>query len=110
MTIRSRALPALAAMLAFAAAGCAMTPSASDFASTVSAAGRISSDYERDAARKPAEVLAFSRIGPGAETFSMRTPESGGNRTDEQRHTHSHTRVLIITACDSHGDAQDANV
>lgn len=61
----------LTAALALAAAGCAMTPSASDFASTVSAAGRISSDYERDAARKPAEVLAFSRIGPGKTVFEM---------------------------------------
>lgn len=63
-----------AASLVFAAlavAGCAMTPSASDFATTVSAAGRISGDYERDAVRKPAEVLAFSRVGPGKTVFEM---------------------------------------
>lgn len=56
---------------ALAAAGCTMTPSAADFATTVSAAGRLSGDYERDAVRKPAEVLAFSRIGPGRTVFEM---------------------------------------
>ncbi len=71
MTIRSRALPAISAVLALATAGCAITPSASDFATTVSAAGRISGDYERDAVRKPADVLAFSRIGSGKTVFEM---------------------------------------
>lgn len=61
----------LTAALAAMTAGCAMAPSASDFATTVSAAGRISGDYERDAVRKPAEVLAFSRVGSGKTVFEM---------------------------------------
>jgi hypothetical protein len=88
MTIRSRTLPAIAAVLALATAGCAMTPSASDFATTVSAAGRISGDYERDAVRKPADVLAFtqSRLRPdrvrdgSRRRLLHRTPVAGRGR------------------------------
>ncbi|MEZ6029668.1 MAG: methyltransferase domain-containing protein [Hyphomonadaceae bacterium] len=71
MRIRSHALPALLAALAFGATGCMTAPSAADYATTVSAAGRMSADYERDAVRKPADVLAFSRIGPGKTVFEM---------------------------------------
>jgi len=71
MRIRSHALPALIAALALGAAGCMTAPSAADYATTVSAAGRMSADYERDAARKAADVLAFSRIGPGKTVFEM---------------------------------------
>ncbi len=71
MSNRSRALSAFAAVLALAAGGCAAIPTAADFAATVSAAGRISGDYERDAVRKPAEVIAFSRIAPGKTVFEM---------------------------------------
>ncbi len=72
MKLRTPAVSvALAAALATITAGCAMTPSAADFSTTVSAAGRMSDDYGRDATRKPAEVLAFSRVGPGKTVFEM---------------------------------------
>ena len=50
-------------------------PATPDYAALLSAADRLPADVERDAARKPAEVLAFSKIMPGNTVFEM---EAGG--------------------------------
>ena len=73
MKLRTPAVTAaFASALALIASGCMMmAPSAADFSTTISAAGRMSGDYERDALRKPAEVLAFSRVIPGKTVFEM---------------------------------------
>lgn len=42
-----------------------------DYASFVSAPGRIDGDSAKDAARKPAEVLAFAKVMPGNTVFEM---------------------------------------
>ncbi len=46
-------------------------PPGPDYASFVSAPGRIDTDMAKDANRKPAEVLAFSKIMPGQTVFEM---------------------------------------
>lgn len=46
-------------------------PPGPDYASFVSSPGRIADDTAKDAARKPAEVLAFSKIMPGQTVFEM---------------------------------------
>ncbi|MFT3723746.1 MAG: methyltransferase domain-containing protein [Hyphomonadaceae bacterium] len=46
-------------------------PPGPDYASFVSAPGRIDADMAKDANRKPAEVLAFSKIMPGQTVFEM---------------------------------------
>ena len=48
---------------------------APDYAAVVSSAERMPTDVERDAARQPAEVLAFSKIMTGDTVFEM---EAGG--------------------------------
>ncbi|HVY89643.1 MAG TPA: class I SAM-dependent methyltransferase [Hyphomonadaceae bacterium] len=44
---------------------------APDYAALLKAADRPAADAEKDAARKPAEVLAFSKIMPGETVFEM---------------------------------------
>lgn len=46
-------------------------PAAPDYASLVSAPGRTPEDMAKDALRKPADVLAFSKILPGQTVFEM---------------------------------------
>jgi predicted methyltransferase len=50
-------------------------PPPPDYAAAVASAERLPTDVERDTARKPAEVLAFSRIMTGDTVFEM---EAGG--------------------------------
>jgi predicted methyltransferase len=46
-------------------------PPGPDYASFVAAPGRLPDDLAKDTARKPAEVLAFSKIMPGQTVFEM---------------------------------------
>jgi predicted methyltransferase len=46
-------------------------PVGPDYASFISEPGRADADMAKDAARKPAEVLAFSKILPGQTVFEM---------------------------------------
>lgn len=46
-------------------------PAGPDYAALVSAPGRIDGDSAKDANRKPAEVMAFSKIMPGNTVFEM---------------------------------------
>lgn len=48
-----------------------VAPAAPDYASFVTAPGRSPEDVARDANRKPADVLAFSKIQPGQTVFEM---------------------------------------
>ena len=50
-------------------------PATPDYAALLTATDRIPTDAARDAARKPAEVLAFSKIMPGQTVFEI---EAGG--------------------------------
>ena len=65
--IRLLALP-LAALLAGCATTAEVAPpvlTAADYSAILAAADRPAAEEERDAARKPAEVLAFAQIAPG---------------------------------------------
>ena len=46
-------------------------PAGPDYASLVAAPGRTAEDTAKDVNRKPAEVLAFSKIAPGQSVFEM---------------------------------------
>lgn len=58
-------LPLLAVLLAALAAGCGGHASSSALAERLAAEDRPAADRERDAGRRPAEVLATLGIGPG---------------------------------------------
>ena len=64
---RFLALTLAALLAACATAAPAPEPmlSAADYAATLAAADRPEADEQRDAARKPAEMLAFAQIAPG---------------------------------------------
>lgn len=55
----------LALLLAAATAPLAAAPAASDYAAALADPARPASDRERDAARKPADLLAFAEVAPG---------------------------------------------
>jgi predicted methyltransferase len=60
-------------LLSAALAGCALTPKASppDYAAVLQQSGRPAEDRKDDADRKPAEILAFSRIMTGDKVFEI---------------------------------------
>ena len=47
-------------------------PAGPDYASFVASPGRVAEDTAKDANRKPAEVLAFTKIMPGQTVFEIR--------------------------------------
>ncbi|MDX1499749.1 MAG: methyltransferase domain-containing protein [Woeseiaceae bacterium] len=62
--------------LALAVTGCSeqaddTAPTTDPYAAAVASASRPAADRERDAARKPAEVLRFSGIGPGDRVLEL---------------------------------------
>jgi predicted methyltransferase len=64
--IRSLAVPfALALLLTGCAADSAAPPRGADYAAALADPARPATDRERDAARKPAELLAFAQVAPG---------------------------------------------
>lgn len=72
----------------------AAAPAAPDYAALLSGADRPAKDMEDDAARKPAEVLAFSKILPGQTVLEIEA--GGGYYTELLSHAVGPTGKVIM--------------
>ncbi|WP_374471311.1 class I SAM-dependent methyltransferase [Phenylobacterium sp.] len=71
MTARNRGLSILAAVALSAAGAAAAQPAPAHVTAALADTGRPAADVARDAARKPAEMLAFAEVKPGQKVADL---------------------------------------